>query len=123
MWQFQPASRPIFSAKTRLRSSFSLLKWTKRMQAFSSRSINRTTSVRVCNGHRAYGAGQPGSGGDLILERDHAQEDVLGEQCFRCIGALRIRPAPGLVGHELEALATHVAPTSKLGVSCKPWFG
>uniref|UniRef100_A0A2M4DJD1 Secreted protein n=1 Tax=Anopheles darlingi TaxID=43151 RepID=A0A2M4DJD1_ANODA len=45
MWQFQPLSSPIFSEKTRERSSFSLLKCTNRMQARSSRSINCTISV------------------------------------------------------------------------------
>ena len=34
MWQFQPDSKPIFSEKTRLRSSFSFEKWTKRIHAF-----------------------------------------------------------------------------------------
>lgn len=42
MWQFQPLSRPIFSEKTRDRSSFSLLKWTNLIQARSSWSISCT---------------------------------------------------------------------------------
>ncbi len=45
MWQFQPLSRPIFSEKTRERSSFSLLKCTKRMHAWSSCSISCTYTI------------------------------------------------------------------------------
>lgn len=45
IWQFQPDSRPIFSEKTLDLNSFSLLKWTKRTQARSNRSINWTISV------------------------------------------------------------------------------
>lgn len=44
IWQFQPLSRPIFSEKTRERSSFSLLKWTNLMHALSSCSISCTCS-------------------------------------------------------------------------------
>ena len=44
MWQFHPLSSPIFSENTRDLNSFSLLKWTNRMQALSSCSINCTCS-------------------------------------------------------------------------------
>ena len=48
IWQFQPLSKPIFSEKTRERSSFSLLKWTKRIQARSSCSIKVTYKFILC---------------------------------------------------------------------------